>query len=100
MIDDRMPVFVCKCCGNIIRAIAYEDCDVYNCRICNFVMSKTDVLLNDKEYNDIFSDPSAAFEFRKRIYSEYVEGNEFFDSSMSRKRLDEETKKFNKWMYG
>ena len=39
MIDDKMPIFVCKRCGNIIRAIAYEEYDVYNCRICNFKIS-------------------------------------------------------------
>ena len=40
MIDDKMPVFVCKRCGNIIRSVAYEENDVYNCRICNFEMTK------------------------------------------------------------
>ncbi len=100
MIDDKMPIFVCKRCGNIIRAIAYEEYDVYNCRICNFKMTKTSVWLNDSEYNAIVSDVGKSFDFRKKLYDDYVQGNEFFDGNMSRKRLDEEMRNFNRQMYG
>ena len=94
MIDDKMPVFVCKRCGYIIRAIAYEDFDNYNCRICGFRMTKTSVWLNDSEYNDILRDVGKLFDFRKKLYEEYVQGNEYFDGRMNRKRLDEEMRNF------
>lgn len=100
MIDDKMPVFVCKRCGYIIRAIAYEDCDNYNCRICGFRMTKTSVWLNDSEYNDILRDVGKLFDFRKKLYEEYVQGNEYFDGRMNRKRLDEEMRNFKHQMYG
>ena len=100
MIDDKMPVFVCKRCGNIIRSVAYEENDMYNCRICNFEMTKTTVWLSDNEYNDILQDSVKSFGFRKKLYEDYVQGNEFFDGKMSRKRLDEEMRKFNHQMYG
>ncbi len=100
MIDDKMPVFVCRRCGNIIRAVAYEEYDIYDCRICGFAMTKTSAWLNEHEYNDIFSDSSKAYEFRKGIYENYVEGNDCFDSAMNRKRLDEELSNFKHWMYG
>ncbi len=100
MIEDKMPVFVCQQCGNIIRAVAYEELDIYNCRICGFEMTKTSVWLNDSEYNEILNNRKLLFDFRKNLYDDYVQGNEFFDGNMSRKRLDEEMRNFNQQMYG
>ena len=100
MIEERMPVFVCRCCGNIIRAVAFEECDIYKCRICDFEMIKTKYSLSDSEYDDIYSDSRKSFDFRSDIFSEYVQGNQFYDNLMHKKRLDEENKHFEKWVYG
>ena len=58
------------------------------------------VKTNDSEYNAIVSDVGKSFDFRKKLYDDYVHGNEFFDGNMSRKRLDEEMRNFNRQMYG
>ena len=100
MIDDKMPIFICECCGNIIRAIAYEDSDVYICRICNSEMFKTCHYMNDKEYNDIFSDFKKTFEFKSKLFDTYVKNNENYKNEMHKKRLDEERKSFFQWTYG
>lgn len=100
MIAEKTPVFVCQCCGNIIRSIAYEEEDVYSCRICGTEMKKTHILLSDSEYNSIFSDNNATFEFKSRIFTAYVQDNELYDNKMHKKRLEQEIKSFNKWMYG
>ena len=98
MIEERMPVFVCRCCGNIIRAVAFEECDIYKCR--DSEMIKTKYSLSDSEYDDIYSDSRKSFDFRSDIFSEYVQSNQFYDNSMHKKRLDEENKHFEKWVYG
>ena len=100
MIDEKLPIFVCKSCGNIVRALAYEDTDVYKCRICKVELFKTKYSLSDDEYNKIFSDMHSSFDFRQMVYEEYVQGNELYNSEMNRKRLDEEQKLFEIWMYG
>lgn len=100
MIDEKVPIFVCKCCGNIIRAIGYEESDIYNCRICGAEMFKTIYSMNDNEYNEIFSDSKRIFDFKSDVFSEYVQGNELYSNKMHKKRLDEEAKRFNEWMYG
>ena len=100
MIEEKMPVFVCKCCGNIIRSVAFEECDVYTCRFCNTEMTKTKFQLSDTEYNHIFSNSNMSFDFRSQIFSEYVQGNNLYDSLMHKKRLDEEKKNFESWMFG
>ncbi len=100
MIEEKMPVFVCKCCGNIIRAIAFEYCDVYTCRNCGIEMTKTVYALTDTEYNTIFADSRKSFDFRSTIFSEYVQGNDLYDNAMHKKRLDEGNKLLQKWIYG
>lgn len=100
MIDDKMPLFVCRCCGNIIRAIAYEESDVYRCRICNTEMYKTEYFMNDSEYNEVFSDLHKSFDLKEKIFNSYVVNSEQYSNEMHRKRLSEEQKSFNQWMYG
>lgn len=100
MIDEKMPIFVCKCCGNIIRAVAYEESDVYNCRICNSRMFRTEYNLNDGEYNSIISDVHKTFDFKSNIFNMYVQGNEQYSNEMHKKRLSEENRIFDRMMYG
>ncbi len=100
MIDERVPFFVCKCCGSIIRAVAFEETDVYLCRICNAEMFRTSYTMNDLEYNSVFSDYKSSFDFRNRIFDEYVLGNELYSNEMHKKRLSEESESFNRWLYG
>ncbi len=100
MIDDKMPLFVCRCCGNIIRAIAYEESDVYRCRICGAEMFKTEYFMNDSEYNEVFSDMHKCFELKGKIFNLHVMNSEQYSNEMHKKRLSEEQKSFNQWMYG
>lgn len=100
MIDEKMPIYVCRCCGNIIRAVAFEDSDVYYCRICGSEMFRTKYSMNDREYNEIFSDMHKSFDLRNQIFDLYVQGNELYNNEMHKKRLKEEQESFNRRSYG
>jgi len=87
--EEEYPVFVCKCCGEIILAVDYEEDDVYRCIFCNECMTKTCYSLYEDEFHLTMGITQESVEFLDTIFVEYVKDNPDFDSDKLRLRLNE-----------
>lgn len=87
---NETPIFVCECCGKIIRAFIYEETDIYLCPFCRFVMTKTEYGMYDDEHDMFFGNNQEAIEFQQNVFLEYVKESPSFDTEKQRLRICDE----------
>ncbi|MBQ8614310.1 MAG: hypothetical protein IJ416_08870 [Ruminiclostridium sp.] len=92
------PVFVCECCGKIVRAIAYEDGDIYHCPFCDTVMTRTEYSIYDSEYEMFFGHNREAEQFSDSVFQEYVKNSSKYDADKLSERLLEDIRKLQEYM--
>lgn len=83
---EEYPIFVCECCGYVIRAIAYNAADVYKCDFCDTVMTKTHYSLNEDEVELVLGMTRESVDFFDDVFLEYVKESPKFDSDKLRER--------------
>lgn len=98
LMPSETPIYVCECCGKIVRAFVYEETDVYHCPFCRFVMTKTEYSIYDDEYYNYFGINAESTEFQQNVFLEYVKGNPNFDSEKKRLRICDELAPLREYM--
>lgn len=96
--SSETPIFVCECCGKIIRVFIYEETDVYLCPFCRFVMTKTEYSIFDDEYDMFLGDDQEAVEFQRNVFIEYVKESPSFDTEKQRLRINDELAPLREYM--
>lgn len=84
--EEEYPIFVCECCGYVIRAFAYEESDVYICDFCGTEMTKTRYSLLEDEVPLVLGMTRESVDFLDDIFLEYVKESQKFDSNKLRER--------------
>lgn len=85
-IEEEYPVFVCECCGDVVRALAYDEQDTYKCDFCGTVMTKTKYSLLEEEVPLVLGITRESIEFFDDVFLEYVKDSPKFDSDKLRER--------------
>lgn len=80
------PVYICECCGNLLRLIFGEENDEIQCNFCGSFMTKTDRRLSDSEGYLMYYSTTDARIFQRDIFQKYVTNSERYDSKLHAQR--------------
>lgn len=80
------PVYICECCGNLLRLLFGEDDDEVQCNFCGSFMTKTDRRLSDSEGYLMYYSSTDARIFQRDIFKKYVTNSERYDSKLHTQR--------------
>lgn len=86
LISPEAPVFVCECCGNLLRLIYCEEKDEIQCGFCGTMMTKTAYSLDDYEGSLMYLKTKEARLFQRDVFQKYVTHSKMYDEKLHKER--------------
>lgn len=80
------PVYICECCGNLLRLLFCKGDEEVQCNFCGCFMTKTDRKLSDAEGYLMYYSTKDARVFQRDIFQKYVTNSERYDLKLHTQR--------------